>query len=375
MSGSASSVHFCAPPQSPFLLTLFISALCLAPSFFARPSNAFHLSAGSAASLGSANFQRSEQLALKPLSPAAEPSGLAAPAAFVRMTKCTYTAASPGRHAHLRRAGALDSSASALWAARRGFVGGNWKCNGTTAKTQELVDMLNSAPVSFEQVDVVVAPPSLFISQVQDSLRQPRVQVAAQDSSTQQAYGAFTGELSPKMIKEKNIPWVVLGHSERRAGFGGQPGESNQVVAKKVRAALNEGLSVILCIGETLEERESGQTQKVLSEQLEAVRQAVPEADAWKSIVIAYEPVWAIGTGKTATAALAQETHRDIRNWLAQAVSPKVAEATRVIYGGSVKGSNAKELFEGEDVDGFLVGGASLTGDFVSIIDAAKQQA
>ncbi|KYK71493.1 triose-phosphate isomerase TPI-II, partial [Toxoplasma gondii TgCatPRC2] len=106
-----------------------------------------------------------------------------------------------------------------------------------------------------------------------------------------------------------------------------------------------------------------------------AVRQAVPEADAWKSIVIAYEPVWAIGTGKTATAALAQETHRDIRSWLAQAVSPKVAEATRVIYGGSVKGSNAKELFEGEDVDGFLVGGASLTGDFVSIIDAAKQQA
>nr|CEL67527.1 TPA: Triosephosphate isomerase [Neospora caninum Liverpool] len=365
MSRALSFPRFSAPLRRNFLALLVSASVAL--GFFAGPVIAFR-SPASHPSFGSA--ATSNRLSQNPLSPAAEPSGLPTHT-FVRMTRCTYTAPALGRQA-LRQEGVLGGSA--LWAARRGFVGGNWKCNGTTAKTKELVDMLNSAPISFEQVDVVVAPPSLFISQVQDSLRNPGVQVAAQDSSAQQAYGAFTGELSPKMIKEKNIPWVVLGHSERRAGFGGQPGESNQVVAKKVRGALDEGLRVILCIGETLDERESGQTQRVLSEQLEAVRLAVPNEQDWKSIVIAYEPVWAIGTGRTATAALAQETHRDIRNWLARAVSPAVAEATRVIYGGSVKGSNAKELFAGEDVDGFLVGGASLTGDFVSIIDAAKRE-
>ncbi|PFH38485.1 triose-phosphate isomerase TPI-II [Besnoitia besnoiti] len=291
-------------------------------------------------------------------------------ATVVRMTRCINSSPARGRGRLQNRV--LDSSESSLWAARRGFVGGNWKCNGTTEKTAEIVDMLNSSAVSLHQVEVVVAPPSLFISQVQETLKNPGVQVAAQDSSTQQGYGAFTGELSPKMIKEKNVPWVVLGHSERRAGFGGQPGESNEVVARKVRAALDEGLKVILCVGETLEQRESGATQNVLSEQLEAVRKVMPNDTEWQSIVIAYEPVWAIGTGKTATPALAQDTHRDIRRWLARSVSPEVAEKVRLIYGGSVKGGNAKELFAGEDVDGFLVGGASLTGDFSTIIDAAK---
>ncbi|PHJ19773.1 triose-phosphate isomerase tpi-ii [Cystoisospora suis] len=240
-----------------------------------------------------------------------------------KMLRCTYTQAGGHGHRRLVQPGPLNQE---LWAvSRKGFVGGNWKCNGSVEKANEITRDLNNAQLPFNEVD------------------------------------------------EKNIPWVLLGHSERRAGFGGQLGESDEVVAKKVRAALNEGLKVILCVGETLQEREGGETEKVLASQLEAVRGVISSDKEWESIVIAYEPVWAIGTGKTATPQLAQETHQQIRSWMRRSVSPAVAESIRIIYGGSVKGNNAKELFGGEDVDGFLVGGASLTKDFHDIIAAARK--
>lgn len=173
------------------------------------------------------------------------------------------------------------------------------------------------------------------------------------------------------MLKDFGLKWTLTGHSERRVGFGGQPGESNEVVGRKTAAALNAGLKVIACIGEHLSERESGVTMQVCAAQLEAIRTCVKEED-WKNMVIAYEPVWAIGTGKVATPEQAEETHAQIRQWLAAHVSPSVARDIRIIYGGSVKASNAKTLIACPNIDGFLVGGASLLPEFVDIIKVEK---
>jgi len=180
--------------------------------------------------------------------------------------------------------------------------------------------------------------------------------------------GAFTGEISPKQLVNAEIPYVILGHSERRTLFH----ETSEVVSIKTRAAIDAGLKVILCIGETLEQRESGKTAEVCEAQLKAVIDVTREAD-WNNIVIAYEPVWAIGTGKVATSAQAQEAHADIRTYLAEAVSPAVANNVRIIYGGSVTAKNSKELARQQDVDGFLVGGASLEPEFADIINARKE--
>ncbi|KIK63264.1 hypothetical protein GYMLUDRAFT_40973 [Collybiopsis luxurians FD-317 M1] len=249
---------------------------------------------------------------------------------------------------------------------RQFFVGGNFKMNPATREAkQALVKVLNDAELD-QNTEVVVAPPSLYLIPLQEIIRKD-VKVAAQNCYYKDS-GAFTGEISPGQLVDSKIPYVILGHSERRTLFH----ETSEIVAQKTRAALDKGLSVILCIGETLNEREAGETAKVCQAQLEAVVKVLKESD-WSKIVIAYEPVWAIGTGKVATPQQAQEAHADIRSYLTKAVSSSVAEATRIIYGGSVNAANCKELSKLPDVDGFLVGGASLKPEFVQIVNSKKE--
>jgi len=237
--------------------------------------------------------------------------------------------------------------------------------NPTDRETKSaLVGGLNNAKLD-SNTEVVIAPPAIYLIPVKESLR-PDVGVAAQNLYPKDA-GAFTGEISPKQLVDAGIPWVVLGHSERRTIFK----ESSEFVAQKVRAALDSGLKVILCIGETLQQRESGETGAVNESQLKPAI-AVTKPEDWKNIVVAYEPVWAIGTGKVATTAQAQETQAEIRAFLTKAVSATVAAETRIIYGGSVTAANCKELATQPDVDGFLVGGASLKPEFINIINAKQ---
>lgn len=172
------------------------------------------------------------------------------------------------------------------------------------------------------------------------------------------------------MLVDAGIKWTLTGHSERRVGFG-YPGETNNVVGVKTKNAISKGMSVMACIGEQLADRQNGSTMKVCSEQLEAIKAALTEAD-WKNVVVAYEPVWAIGTGVTASPQQAQETHAEIRAWLRKHVSSTVAAETRIIYGGSATAANCKELYAQPDINGFLVGGASLKAEFVDIINCTK---
>ncbi|XP_030450259.2 triosephosphate isomerase, chloroplastic [Syzygium oleosum] len=245
------------------------------------------------------------------------------------------------------------------------FVGGNWKCNGTKDSISKLVSDLNSAKLE-PDVDVVVAPPFVYIDQVKNSLT-PRIEIASQNSWTGKG-GAFTGEISVEQLKDIGCKWVVLGHSERRHIIG----EDDQFIGKKAAYALSEGLGVIACIGELLQEREAGKTFDVCFRQLKAYADAVP---SWDNIVIAYEPVWAIGTGKVATPQQAQEVHVACRDWLKKNVSAEVASKTRIIYGGSVNGGNCGELAKQEDIDGFLVGGASLKGpEFATIVNSVTSK-
>ncbi|MBA0782123.1 hypothetical protein Gotri_002987, partial [Gossypium trilobum] len=236
--------------------------------------------------------------------------------------------------------------------------------NGTKDSITKLVSDLNSAKLETD-VDVVVSPPFVYLDQVTASLT-GRIEVSAQNSWIGKG-GAFTGEISVEQLKDIGCKWVILGHSERRHIIG----EDDHFIGKKAAYALNEGLGVIACIGELLEEREAGKTFDVCFQQLKAFAgrdrdltlmgpsfaDVVP---SWDNIVIAYEPVWAIGTGKVATPQQAQEVHVAVRDWLKKNVSEEVASKTRIIYGGSVNGGNCAELAKQEDIDGFLVGGASL---------------
>ncbi|KAG4153133.1 hypothetical protein ERO13_D04G165150v2 [Gossypium hirsutum] len=245
------------------------------------------------------------------------------------------------------------------------FVGGNWKCNGTKDSITKLVSDLNSAKLETD-VDVVVSPPFVYLDQVTASLT-GRIEVSGQNSWIGKG-GAFTGEISVEQLKDIGCKWVILGHSERRHIIG----EDDQFIGKKAAYALNEGLGVIACIGELLEEREAGKTFDVCFQQLKAFADVVP---SWDNIVIAYEPVWAIGTGKVATPQQAQEVHVAVRDWLKKNVSEEVASKTRIIYGGSVNGSNCAELAKQEDIDGFLVGGASLKGpEFATIVNSVTSK-
>ncbi|MBR2624091.1 MAG: triose-phosphate isomerase [Paludibacteraceae bacterium] len=249
---------------------------------------------------------------------------------------------------------------------RKNIVAGNWKMNKTlqegVALAKELKDALNGAKPNCE---VVIAPPFIHLASVADAVKGSVVKVAAQNCSDKES-GAYTGEVSPAMVVSTGASYVILGHSERRSYYG----ETNAVVKAKVDAAIGNGLNPIVCVGEVLEERENGKFFDVVSAQ---VKESLFHLDAsvFGKVVIAYEPVWAIGTGKTATAEQAQEMHAFIRNLIAEKYGSEVAENTSILYGGSCKPSNAKELFANKDVDGGLIGGASLkAADFMGIITA-----
>ncbi|KAG6550687.1 hypothetical protein Mapa_007784 [Marchantia paleacea] len=245
------------------------------------------------------------------------------------------------------------------------FVGGNWKANGNKESVKKLVQELNDAKLE-EDVDVVVAPPYIYLDSVLNTLTK-RIEVSAQNSWVGKG-GAFTGEISAEQLKDLGVEWVILGHSERRHVIG----EKNEFIGKKAAYALSNGLKVMACVGELLEEREAGKTTEVVFEQLKAYADEVP---SWKDVVIAYEPVWAIGTGKVASPQQAQEVHAEIRKWLADNVSAEASSQTRIIYGGSVNAANSAELAKQEDIDGFLVGGASLKGpDFAAICNSVTSK-
>lgn len=248
------------------------------------------------------------------------------------------------------------------------LIGGNWKCNGTMASAAKLIADLNAAGPIPDHVEVVVGVPALHVMLTSSLLRKD-IQIAAQDCGSVNKDGAYTGELSPGMIKDAGCTWVIVGHSERRGSFGGDYQESSALVAKKARAALDAGLKVMICVGETLAEREQGPAKieaVVCTDNLGATK-GMFTAEEWAtSLSVAYEPVWAIGTGKTATPEMAQETHAMIRKWLVAEVGAKAAAAVRIQYGGSMKGANAGALLAQPDIDGGLIGGASLTTDFIT---------
>jgi triosephosphate isomerase len=248
---------------------------------------------------------------------------------------------------------------------RKPFVAGNWKMHGSKASIKELVAGLNSKVEQIDGVDIAVCPPAVYIDYVGQMLNS-KIKLGAQNMATEPVQGAFTGEQSVEMLKDIGCHYVIVGHSERRALYG----ETNQQVADKVQVALHAGVTPILCVGETLQERQSGVMQDVISQQLDAVLNVVG-IDAFERIVIAYEPVWAIGTGVTASPAQAQEVHAFIRSKLA-GLNADVAQKVIIQYGGSVKPDNAVELFGQADIDGGLIGGASLNADdFMAICRAA----
>jgi len=249
---------------------------------------------------------------------------------------------------------------------RTPLVMGNWKLNGTKESVSTLIKGIESAADAATNVEVAVCPPAIFIEQVANLTTNNSIEFGAQDVSTNVA-GAFTGETSPVMVKEFGVKYSLVGHSERRQYHN----ETDAVVAAKFVAIQENGLVPVLCIGETLEERETNKTFSVVETQLKAVVEVAGIA-ALENAVIAYEPVWAIGTGKVATSEQAQEVHAHIRNWL-KAQSEVVAEKVQILYGGSVKANSAKELFAQADIDGGLVGGAALIiEEFVGIIEGAK---
>ncbi|KAI9830506.1 MAG: triosephosphate isomerase [Phylliscum demangeonii] len=245
---------------------------------------------------------------------------------------------------------------------RRFFVGGNFKMNGSVSTITNIVHCLNKAKLD-PKVDVVIAPPTLYLLLAREHLRK-EIQVAAQNVFDK-PNGAFTGEISVEQLEESDIQWALVGHSERRVIMQ----EDDEFVASKTKAALDGGLSVILCIGESLEQREANKTIAFVTSQLKAVAQRV---SSWDKVVIAYEPIWAIGTGKVATTEQAQEVHAAIRQWLVDTVSKDAGQKTRIIYGGSVTDKNCRDLAKQSDIDGFLVGGASLKPAFIDIINSRQ---
>ncbi|SDI53732.1 triose-phosphate isomerase [Pseudomonas abietaniphila] len=248
---------------------------------------------------------------------------------------------------------------------RRPMVAGNWKMHGTCASVAELVQGLAKMAIP-EGVDVAVFPTSLHIGLVLDHLKGRSILVGAQNCAHEAGQGALTGEVSPTQLQDAGCKLVLVGHSERRQIMG----EGNEVLNRKFAAAQVVGLTPILCVGETLEQREAGKTLEVVGQQLDSIIEELG-IDAFVNAVIAYEPVWAIGTGLTASPEQAQEVHAAIRAQLAKKNS-EVAQGVRLLYGGSVKAANAVELFSMPDIDGGLIGGASLNADeFGAIIRAA----
>lgn len=244
----------------------------------------------------------------------------------------------------------------------RNIVAGNWKSNKLLSEALEWMDDMANWMSDRDGVRVMVAPPAPYLASCADRASQ-RVEVVAQNVSAQ-SMGAHTGEWTAEMLQSCGVAGAIVGHSERRARFG----DSDELVAAKVNALLDAGLTAVFCCGETLQERESGRAEDVVLKQLQS---GVLHQDSERvaNVVVAYEPVWAIGTGKTATVDQAQQMHGCIRRWLTEAYGAEIASTIPVLYGGSCKPSNAAELFSQKDIDGGLIGGASLNpGDFQGVI-------
>jgi len=250
---------------------------------------------------------------------------------------------------------------------RKKFVAGNWKMNMTSSEVAPYLDIFRMETDKVNNVDIAIIPPFTALTKASEILGgTQKIRLGAQNMSPE-AKGAYTGEISATMLRDLFVRYVLVGHSERRRLFG----ETDELVHRKVVTALASELRPILCIGETLEERQAGQEKAVLEAQLRGALTGLT-SEQLEEIVVAYEPVWAIGTGLTATPAQAQEAHQFIRDYLAQVSGPEIAAKTRILYGGSVTADNARELLFQPDIDGALVGGASLDPrSFAEIVAAA----
>lgn len=250
---------------------------------------------------------------------------------------------------------------------RKKLIAGNWKMYKTVTEAMELVQGLKDKVKDVDDVEVVVAPPFPSLTEVHKALQGSNIVLSAQNLFYEQE-GAYTGEVSGEMLKASGCRYVIVGHSERREYFH----ETDDIINKKVHAGLNAGLSVIFCLGESLQEREKGKTFEVVDRQIRSGLAQCGEKEM-ADIVVAYEPIWAIGTGMTATTEQANEVHAYIRKLLSEIIHPETASRTRILYGGSVKPSNARELMTQEDIDGALVGGASLKVEsFSEIVFASR---
>lgn len=249
---------------------------------------------------------------------------------------------------------------------RQPLVAGNWKLNGTLNSISELLDRISNLSSTINIAELAVCPPHIYLPHVQQKLENTNISYGAQDCSDQE-HGAYTGEVSATMIREFGCKYIIVGHSERRHMYG----ESNELVAIKLEQVEANSLIPILCVGETLEDRDGGHTEIIIAKQMDAILERLG-VEVFKNCVIAYEPVWAIGTGKTATPDQAQEVHEFIRLKL-DALDKEIAANIRILYGGSMKPENAKELLKQNDIDGGLIGGASLNAeDFIAIAKAAN---
>ncbi len=253
---------------------------------------------------------------------------------------------------------------------RKYLIAGNWKMNKNSSEGVELTEDIVSQLGSETSVSVAICPPFTALESVGKAISESNLQLGAQNMNPESS-GAFTGEISAEMLRSLFVTFVILGHSERRALFH----EDDAFINRKVLTALANNLKPILCVGETLEEREADRTIEIVSDQVRKGLEGV-SADQAESVVIAYEPVWAIGTGKTATPEMAQEVHQSIREVLAETLGNEKAEKIRILYGGSMKPENADELLAQPDIDGGLIGGAALVArSFVGIVEAAAKHA
>lgn len=245
---------------------------------------------------------------------------------------------------------------------RQSIIVGNWKMFTNLSQAKELVNSLKTSVGKMTEIEIGVCPPFVYLAPIKALLEGSNIKFGAQNCHWMNE-GAFTGEVSPTMLKDIGCSYIIIGHSERRH----QMGETDEIINKKIKSVLASGLNPIFCIGELLQEREEGKTETVLRRQLEQGLDGITPEQV-NNIIIAYEPVWAIGTGKTATPGQAQETHSFIRKFIAIMFTENVAKNTRIMYGGSVKPENSAQLSAQPDIDGFLVGGASLKADSFSRI-------
>jgi triosephosphate isomerase len=253
---------------------------------------------------------------------------------------------------------------------RKPIIAGNWKMYKTIAEALDFAQAFRPLVVASTHCEIVIAPPFTAIKSVSARLDGSNIEIAAQDVATEPGPGAFTGEVSASMIKDAGARWAIIGHSERRQFYG----ETDESVNSRIRSALGAGLSPIVCVGERLEDRDAGRAEQVVAAQLSGGMRNLTASEASR-IIIAYEPVWAIGTGRTATPETAQQMHAFIRSAITRMFGDGVAQETRILYGGSVKPDNIASLMSQLDIDGALVGGASLeTDSFASIVNYKEKR-